>query len=501
MSLRSGDLIHDRYRIEAPLGSTETATAYRAFDTLQGQPCLLEVFALAPPGPASESAPAGDAALPLTVHDRALDHFMREARLLARLGHPHIPAVIEYFGQGDAGYLALAWVEGRDLADILAQQARPALAPEGKSATGGPWPVAQVMEWADQLLAALAYCHAHGVVHRDVRPANILVTPANWIYLVGFGLSGLGPAPSPYSPPERRYGVAGARGDIYALGATLYALLTGQEPPTALQRQAGEPLPSPRALTGGAVSAGLAAWLVRAMALDPGGRFQSAGEMRLILNRVRQDDIELAALFAAASAACRHGRWSKAERLLSDVVRQQPDYTRHGVSAADLLAQAQSRRGQRPPWLVWVGAGVPILALATFSALEAAHALRLPGLAVSTPTATLTLTAASTASPTLVVISQPSPTPETPTATATATTTPTATATHTATRKPTVRPTTKPSPTATPAPPSPTPEAEEATPTAPAPTETPAAETPTVETLSPSPAPGAGSSPSPPTTP
>jgi serine/threonine-protein kinase len=172
----------------------------------------------------------------------AQHQFHREATVLAKCDHPNLPKVIDHFIEYTGRqYLVMEYVGGDDLETIAEQR--------------GPLPEADVLAWADKLLDALTYLHTRSqpIIHRDVKPSNIKITPEGKIKLVDFGLVKLFDASNPrtstmlhglgspgYAPPEQ-YNAKGhtdQRSDIYALGASLYRLLSGQEPPEASLRAA-----------------------------------------------------------------------------------------------------------------------------------------------------------------------------------------------------------------------------------------------------------------------
>ncbi|MEP7358735.1 MAG: serine/threonine-protein kinase, partial [Anaerolineales bacterium] len=175
------------------------------------------------------------------------------------------------------------FVDGRDLREVQAR-------------AGGPLAEAGVLKWARQVCDALIYLHsqAPAVIHRDIKPANLRLTAQEEIFLVDFGLAKVYTADMPttagargatrgYSPPEQYVGArTDERSDIYALGATLYNLLTGQVPVESMRRLHDDPLPLPRSLNP-ALSSHTEQVILRAMAPLRDDRFQSALAMRRAL--------------------------------------------------------------------------------------------------------------------------------------------------------------------------------------------------------------------------
>lgn len=167
--------------------------------------------------------------------------FEREAKTLARLRHPVLPKVSDHFTENETQYLAMEHISGDDLSKRL-------------EITDKPFPLSWVLFWADQLLDALAYLHAHEppIVHRDIKPQNLKLTDDNHIVLLDFGLaknsigntkvnstssgSIVGYTPH-YAPMEQIRGTGtNPRSDLYSLSATVYQLLTNIVPPDALTR-------------------------------------------------------------------------------------------------------------------------------------------------------------------------------------------------------------------------------------------------------------------------
>jgi serine/threonine protein kinase len=174
------------------------------------------------------------------TEERMRKAFEREARLLAHLRHPALPKVTDHFEEEGGQFIIMEFISGDDLEILLAQRGR-------------PFEVEQVLSWGNELLKALDYLHKQDppILHRDIKPANLKLTPQGEIILLDFGLakgtagqtssvmtsrSVFGFTPN-FAPLEQIQGTGtGPRSDLYALGATLYYLMTGVIPPDALTR-------------------------------------------------------------------------------------------------------------------------------------------------------------------------------------------------------------------------------------------------------------------------
>lgn len=216
MSLQTGQVLHNRYRIVRLLARGGFGAVYRAWDLrLNGPVALKENFSTSPD---------------------AQKQFEQEAHILFNLRHPNLPRVIDHFNvPGTGQYLVMDYIEGEDLQTTLDK-------------TRGPLPAAQVLHWIEQICDALTYMHnqAPSVIHRDVKPANIKITPEGRAILVDFGIAKMETPTSRttvgaravtlgYSPPEQYgHGHTNPRSDVYALGATTYTLLTGRVPPESV---------------------------------------------------------------------------------------------------------------------------------------------------------------------------------------------------------------------------------------------------------------------------
>ena len=271
----AGVILQSRYRVLRELGRGGMGAVYECVDLRLGHSVAIKQT--------------------LTEDEELWNQFEREARLMARLNHPALPRVSDYFTEGNRAFLVMQFVDGHDLAEVLAQQP-------------GPFPERVVIAWADQLLDALIYLHSHDwqVVHRDIKPHNLKVAEGGRIVLLDFGLAksqrashddkesgrsifGYSPRYAPLEQIQDRGTTP--QSDIYALGATLYHLLTGVKPPDALGRAAAiiasdpDPLRPAHAINS-AVGIELSAILNRAMAQNPHERYAGAAEFRDALRRV-----------------------------------------------------------------------------------------------------------------------------------------------------------------------------------------------------------------------
>ncbi len=263
------------YRIEREIGRGGMAIVYLAYHQWLDRPVALKVLQ------------------PQLQKDEALvARFLIEARAAARLDHPNIVAVTDAGVVDDVHYMAMAYIEGETLADLLAR-------------AGGRLPPEQVISIINQVAAALDYAHRRGVVHRDIKPGNILVQPDGQVLLTDFGIAqavGLASAEQKaavlgtpeYMSPEQAQGKAvDGRSDIYSLGVVAYQMLTGHPPfqgenyRDILAAHINQPLPDPRSLNP-ALPPEAADVLYHATAKSPEHRYQTASEFAQALERVLQ---------------------------------------------------------------------------------------------------------------------------------------------------------------------------------------------------------------------
>jgi serine/threonine-protein kinase len=262
MPLKNGQVLERRYRIDALLGQGGMGAVYAATDLRFNTTVAIKEN--------------------LEVTPDSQRQFSREAGLLHQLRHPNLPRVTDYFFIADKGqYLVMDYVEGEDLKALLVRQ--------------GPVPEPQALEWIGQVLDALEYLHSRSVIHRDVKPANVKIAPGGQVFLVDFGLAKVydpdqhttigarGVTPG-YAPPEQYgQGRTDSRSDVYSVGATLYAMLSGQAPPDALQLLVSQEGLIPVRHLNPRVSPHVDAAVTRAMRPTLDDRFQTAVAFRAAL--------------------------------------------------------------------------------------------------------------------------------------------------------------------------------------------------------------------------
>lgn len=254
-----------RFQIEAEVGRGSMGIVYRGYDPDQQRPLALKLLA------------------PHLMSDaNALTRFRREAELIANLHHPAIADFYEFGEHEQRPYIAFEWFEGETLKQILARD--------------GYLPLSKCRHILAQLATALDYAHAHGVIHRDLKPAHILINEAGETTIVDFGMALLESAPSItstnlvvgtplYMSPEQIQGkVLDGRSDQYSLAVIFYELLTGQPPfepqktAVAVYHQQINVMPAPITDINASLPQNVSAALSKALAKDPAQRFATISD-------------------------------------------------------------------------------------------------------------------------------------------------------------------------------------------------------------------------------
>lgn len=414
MVLAVGETLQDRYRIDAELEQGGMAAVYRAWDTRLNLPVAVKRM-IPQPRLTSDSL------------DQLRVQFKQEAQTLARLDHPSLVRVTDSFSQLSSEYLVMNFVDGESLGDRVERL--------------GPLPEAQVLEWAGQLLGALAYCHKQGIIHRDVKSHNVIIRPDGRAVLIDFGLVKLWDPDDPqtktvmrgmgtpaFAPPEQFEGDAeytDELSDIYGLGATLYHALSGTFPATAAMRSANPEKYAPLRSLAPMVSRETAAVVEKAIALARSERWQSVEEMMEALEAAKRANRGRLTVPLWGNLS---GGETSEEQAAGGVPRKRlPVWAGAMGLLAVLLGTAGLAMG-----LGWIGGGSkPTPSPEGTTPVSAAVA--------ATETSTATPRPTSTPSPTPTLADTPSPTPShTTTPSPTATHSPTVTATATPTPTPVV---------------------------------------------------------------
>ncbi len=268
----AGSLLHERYSVEKIIGQGGYGCIYLAEDQrLSGRLCAVKQVSY-------------DPLLPDSMLLESREQFLREATVLARLDHPNLPKVSDFFSIGKEDFLVMDYVPGDDLRMHISKA----------SIDNRFLPEADVLNWALQIGDALTYLHSQrpSIVHRDIKPSNIKLMPSGLVKLVDFGLVKLlapgevtitilqGQGTAIYTPLEQYGGDSSHtdhRADIYAFGTTLYHLLTNQAPVNVRDRFLNpNALPNPR-LINPAITPRIEEAILWAMQLHPNNRPQSIG--------------------------------------------------------------------------------------------------------------------------------------------------------------------------------------------------------------------------------
>jgi len=278
-ALQNGTILKDSYRITEFMGNGGFGITYKAEHINLHFQYVIKEFYLNANCVRNGNTQAIDVqGMSLARFQHFKERFLDEAKTLAKLHeNPNIVNVIDYFEKNNTAYFVMPFIEGEDLAQYLAKHPQ------------GILPEKEALDYIYQLCHALQAAHAQNIIHRDIKPANVLRTREGKIILIDFGAArefiaeGMvetmtvilseGYAPiEQYEPQAARSGTL----DIYAVGALLYHLLTGQMPVKSIQRVMGKALPAPKTLNPN-ISAAVSEVILKAMEIYPKDRYASVG--------------------------------------------------------------------------------------------------------------------------------------------------------------------------------------------------------------------------------
>ena len=280
-------LFDGRYRIVRKLGTGGMANVYLAEDEVLGRRVAIKIL---------NDRHAGD--------DQFVERFRREAKNAASLSHPNIVSI---YDRGDAEgtyYIAMEYLDGRSLKELIVAR--------------GPAPVNVAIDYARQILAAIRFAHRHGIVHRDIKPHNVLVDTEGRLKVTDFGIARAGTSQmteagsiigtAQYLSPEQAKGApVDQTSDLYSVGVVLYELLTGVVPfsgdtPVEIAMKHLSSTPEAPSAKRSEIPRDLDMIVMRALAKDPADRYQSAEEMDADLARVARGAAVSPATEEAATA-------------------------------------------------------------------------------------------------------------------------------------------------------------------------------------------------------
>jgi len=326
-------LFDGRYRIVRKLGTGGMANVYLAEDEVLGRRVAIKIL---------NDRHAGD--------DQFVERFRREAKNAASLSHPNIVSIYDRGEAEGTYYIAMEYLDGRSLKELIVAR--------------GPAPVNVAIDYARQILAAIRFAHRHGIVHRDIKPHNVLVDAEGRLKVTDFGIARAGTSQmteagsiigtAQYLSPEQAKGApVDQTSDLYSVGVVLYELLTGVVPfsgdtPVEIAMKHLSSTPESPSAKRAEIPRELDMVVLRALAKDPADRYQSAEEMDADLARVARG--------AAISPATEEAATAIISRPPSTAVTAiTPPRTRETVPYAPPAAYYdydEPRRRAIWPWLV-----------------------------------------------------------------------------------------------------------------------------------------------------
>jgi eukaryotic-like serine/threonine-protein kinase len=266
-------LFDGRYRILRKLGTGGMANVYLAEDEVLGRRVAIKIL---------NDRHAGD--------DQFVERFRREAKNAASLSHPNIVSIYDRGEAEGTYYIAMEYLDGRSLKELIVAR--------------GPAPIPLAIDYARQILAAIRFAHRHGIVHRDIKPHNVLVDAEGRLKVTDFGIARAGVSQmteagsiigtAQYLSPEQAKGApVDQTSDLYSVGVVLYELLTGVVPfsgdtPVEIAMKHLSTVPPPPSAKRKDVPRDLDLVVMRALAKDPAERYQSAEEMDGDLRRINR---------------------------------------------------------------------------------------------------------------------------------------------------------------------------------------------------------------------
>ncbi len=337
-----GALFDGRYKILKRLGSGGMATVYLAEDQELGRRIAIKIL---------NAKHASD--------KQFVERFRREASSAAGLSHPNIVQIYDRGNAEGTYYIAMEVIEGRSLKELVIER--------------GPSPILVAVNYGRQILAALRFAHRNGLVHRDIKPHNVLVDDEGRVKVTDFGIARAGASEmtevgsiigtAQYLSPEQARGApVDDRSDLYSVGVLLYELLTGAAPyngdtPVEIAMKHLSAVPEPPSAKRPEVPPELDAVVLRALAKNPDDRYQSAEEMDADLSAISKG-MEISETTTDAATTVLAGAGLSAPTMISKAPTRVTPPLRSGVPAPPPAAPGyydlQDATVRRPvwPWLL-----------------------------------------------------------------------------------------------------------------------------------------------------
>jgi beta-lactam-binding protein with PASTA domain/predicted Ser/Thr protein kinase len=326
-------LFDGRYRIVRKLGTGGMANVYLAEDEVLGRRVAIKIL---------DDRHAGD--------DQFVERFRREAKNAASLSHPNIVSIYDRGEAEGTYYIAMEYLDGRSLKELIVAR--------------GPAPVNVAIDYARQILAAIRFAHRHGIVHRDIKPHNVLVDAEGRLKVTDFGIARAGASQmteagsiigtAQYLSPEQAKGApVDQTSDLYSVGVVLYELLTGVVPfsgdtPVEIAMKHLSSTPEPPSVKRAEIPRDLDMVVLRALAKDPADRYQTAEEMDADLQRVARGAAVSPATEEAATAIISRPPAAAVTQITQARTRETVPY----APPAAYYDYDEPRRRAIWPWLV-----------------------------------------------------------------------------------------------------------------------------------------------------
>jgi eukaryotic-like serine/threonine-protein kinase len=339
-------LFDGRYRIQRKLGAGGMADVYLAEDQELGRRVAIKIL---------NSRHGND--------DQFIERFRREAKNAAALNHPNIVSIYDRGEAEDTYYIAMEFLDGRTLKELVVSR--------------GAAPVNVAIEYARQILSALRFAHRHGIVHRDIKPHNVMVDGEGRVKVTDFGIARAGTSQmtetgsivgtAQYLSPEQAKGAeVDPRSDLYSLGIVLYELLTGETPfdgetPVEIAMKHLSNTPQPPSKLRPDIPPELDMVVLRALAKNPDDRYQSADQMEADLERVARGASVAAATVDTATQVLRPPAAAVAatSATAATMIAAPPAAAAEAVP----LTEEEEEEHKRPLWPWLAAAGFVIAAL------------------------------------------------------------------------------------------------------------------------------------------